>query len=119
MAIDFGLGSQQPLVEDKAVDLYVLERAFLSTHPHSRALVSESVNAWGAWLLLLGVRTQGIGRSVDGWINQRVSVSLDADLTTSFPLHVIVSLVFRSTRSCPPMARVAVAVQEEWRRERS
>lgn len=41
MAIDFGLGSQKPLVEDKAVDLYVLERAFLSTHPHSQALVSR------------------------------------------------------------------------------
>lgn len=39
MAIDFGLGFQQPLAEDKAVDLYVLERAFLSTHPHSQALV--------------------------------------------------------------------------------
>ena len=39
VAIDFGLGFQQPLAEDKAVDLYVLERAFLSTHPHSQALV--------------------------------------------------------------------------------
>jgi TP53 regulating kinase-like protein len=30
--IDFGLASVASLVEDKAVDLYVLERAFLSTH---------------------------------------------------------------------------------------
>ncbi|KNZ63349.1 uncharacterized protein VP01_1156g6 [Puccinia sorghi] len=30
--IDFGLSSVTSLVEDKAVDLYVLERAFLSTH---------------------------------------------------------------------------------------
>ncbi|KAG0143889.1 hypothetical protein CROQUDRAFT_65711 [Cronartium quercuum f. sp. fusiforme G11] len=32
--IDFGLSFVSSLVEDKAVDLYVLERAFLSTHPH-------------------------------------------------------------------------------------
>lgn len=38
--IDFGLGMTQPSVEDRAVDLYVLERAFLSTHPGSDGLVS-------------------------------------------------------------------------------
>lgn len=31
--IDFGLSTQQASVEDKAVDLYVLERAISSTHP--------------------------------------------------------------------------------------
>jgi len=31
--IDFGLGYQESLAEDKAVDLYVLERALISTHP--------------------------------------------------------------------------------------
>ncbi|KAM0752412.1 hypothetical protein T439DRAFT_355264 [Meredithblackwellia eburnea MCA 4105] len=31
--IDFGLSSTSPLPEDRAVDLYVLERAFTSTHP--------------------------------------------------------------------------------------
>ncbi|KAK9376305.1 uncharacterized protein V1513DRAFT_439944 [Lipomyces chichibuensis] len=31
--IDFGLAQQSTLPEDKAVDLYVLERAFISTHP--------------------------------------------------------------------------------------
>uniref|UniRef100_A0A060T423 EKC/KEOPS complex subunit BUD32 n=1 Tax=Blastobotrys adeninivorans TaxID=409370 RepID=A0A060T423_BLAAD len=31
--IDFGLGSHSGLPEDKAVDLYVLERAVISTHP--------------------------------------------------------------------------------------
>jgi TP53 regulating kinase and related kinases len=41
--IDFGLGMMQPTVEDKAVDLYVLERAFLSTHPDSSSLVRKSV----------------------------------------------------------------------------
>jgi TP53 regulating kinase-like protein len=38
--IDFGLSYTSSLAEDKAVDLYVLERAFLSTHPSSVALIS-------------------------------------------------------------------------------
>ncbi|BES94938.1 RIO1 family [Nesidiocoris tenuis] len=33
--IDFGLSSVSTLAEDKAVDLYVLERALISTHPGS------------------------------------------------------------------------------------
>lgn len=44
--IDFGLGSMQSIVEDKAVDLYVLERAFLSTHPDSEILVAEALRAY-------------------------------------------------------------------------
>lgn len=31
--IDFGLSYVKSSAEDKAVDLYVLERAFISTHP--------------------------------------------------------------------------------------
>lgn len=31
--IDFGLSSTSSLPEDRSVDLYVLERAFSSTHP--------------------------------------------------------------------------------------
>ena len=37
--IDFGLGLINAIIEDKAVDLYVLERAFASTHPNSEELV--------------------------------------------------------------------------------
>lgn len=37
--IDFGLANSQPLPEDKAVDLYVMERAFNSTHINSEILV--------------------------------------------------------------------------------
>ncbi len=37
--IDFGLSYHSTLVEDKAVDLYVLERAFVSTHPRLGANV--------------------------------------------------------------------------------
>ncbi|KAH9906875.1 protein kinase [Xylariomycetidae sp. FL2044] len=36
--IDFGLASQSQSDEDRAVDLYVLERAFASTHPRAQAL---------------------------------------------------------------------------------
>ncbi|KAF9976467.1 TP53 regulating kinase [Actinomortierella ambigua] len=36
--IDFGLSYVSNLVEDKAVDLYVLERAFSSTHPNTEAM---------------------------------------------------------------------------------
>ena len=46
MVIDFGLGYVQALPEDKAVDLYVLERAMHSTHPNAQPLVSVFV-----WLL--------------------------------------------------------------------
>jgi TP53 regulating kinase-like protein len=53
LLIDFGLATsinnstsgnlnkQQNNAEEKAVDLYVLERAFLSTHPESEMLVEE------------------------------------------------------------------------------
>lgn len=40
--IDFGLASQSSMAEDKAVDLYVLERAIQSTHP----IHSEKYNGW-------------------------------------------------------------------------
>lgn len=40
--IDFGLGSTSNLVEDKGVDLYVLERAILSTH----SSYAEKYNEW-------------------------------------------------------------------------
>ncbi|KAI8092156.1 TP53 regulating kinase [Gilbertella persicaria] len=39
--IDFGLSSTSTLIEDKAVDLYVLERAFASTHPQTEALFEK------------------------------------------------------------------------------
>lgn len=45
--IDFGLAFQSGLVEDKAVDLYVLERAFASTHPESEPLFTSVLAAYG------------------------------------------------------------------------
>ncbi|KAJ1497833.1 TP53 regulating kinase, partial [Coelomomyces lativittatus] len=41
--IDFGLAYTSTLVEDKAVDLYVLEKAILSTHPVLAAELMESI----------------------------------------------------------------------------
>lgn len=44
--IDFGLANSQPLPEDKAVDLYVMERAFNSSHIQSETLVNEILRAY-------------------------------------------------------------------------
>jgi TP53 regulating kinase and related kinases len=45
--IDFGLASQSSHDEDRAVDLYVLERAFGSTHPRAERLFKEVLSAYG------------------------------------------------------------------------
>lgn len=44
--IDFGLSSVSTLAEDKGVDLYVLERAFLSTHPNTEALFQAMLTSY-------------------------------------------------------------------------
>ena len=44
--IDFGLSFQEGVAEDKGVDLYVLERAFLSTHPNTEELFAEIMEAY-------------------------------------------------------------------------
>lgn len=46
MLIDFGLAYTSTLVEDKAVDLYVLERAFVSTHPDSEPMFFAVLEAY-------------------------------------------------------------------------
>lgn len=47
--IDFGLASQSATQEeDRAVDLYVLERAFGSTHPKEEELFSVVLKAYGS-----------------------------------------------------------------------
>lgn len=45
--IDFGLAMQTVQEEDKAVDLYVLERAFGSTHPEAEEGFKEVLRAYG------------------------------------------------------------------------
>lgn len=44
--IDFGLGFAEGSPEDKGVDLYVLERAFLSTHPNMEQEFSEVMSGY-------------------------------------------------------------------------
>ncbi|KAN0066124.1 serine/threonine-protein kinase bud32 [Thecaphora frezii] len=46
--IDFGLSSVSAFPEDKAVDLYVLERAFASTHPASEDLFQTILDSYAA-----------------------------------------------------------------------
>ncbi|KAI8976377.1 hypothetical protein BD414DRAFT_524620 [Trametes punicea] len=48
--IDFGLAYTSTLVEDKAVDLYVLERAFASTHPQSEPLFAGVLKAYERYM---------------------------------------------------------------------
>ncbi|KAH3766599.1 BUD32 protein kinase [Pelomyxa schiedti] len=48
VAIDFGLSYVSSLIEDKAVDLYVLERAFLCTHPSSGPLFSQVLETYAS-----------------------------------------------------------------------
>ncbi|CCF40888.1 serine/threonine-protein kinase BUD32 [Colletotrichum higginsianum] len=44
--IDFGLASQSTSDEDRAVDLYVLERAFGSTHPRAEVYFRDVLDAY-------------------------------------------------------------------------
>ena len=45
--IDLGLASGSIQDEDRAVDLYVLERAFGSTHPRAECLFKEVLEEYG------------------------------------------------------------------------
>ncbi|KAH8424341.1 serine/threonine protein kinase BUD32 [Aspergillus melleus] len=72
--IDFGLASQSVQPEDRAVDLYVLERAFASTHPRTEPFFeevlvgyAESYKGAGATLKRLEeVRLRGRKRTMIG-----------------------------------------------------
>lgn len=46
--IDFGLSYSSALPEDKGVDLYVLEKAFLSTHPSTEELFQKLLESYQA-----------------------------------------------------------------------
>lgn len=66
--IDFGLSSYSALVEDKAVDLYVLERALISTHPQYSELYNE-------WLLEGYYDLYSARKKINGWqdVERRLS----------------------------------------------
>ena len=44
--IDFGLSYVSGKIEDKAVDIYVLKRAFISTHPGSEEIWEQILEAY-------------------------------------------------------------------------
>jgi len=44
--IDFGLGFAEGSPEDKGVDLYVLERALISTHPNTEFMFDAVINSY-------------------------------------------------------------------------
>ncbi|XP_027708119.1 EKC/KEOPS complex subunit TP53RK [Vombatus ursinus] len=46
--IDFGLSFISGLPEDKGVDLYVLEKAFLSTHPNTETLYQDLLKSYSS-----------------------------------------------------------------------
>ncbi|GAA6085297.1 EKC/KEOPS complex subunit TP53RK [Tachysurus ichikawai] len=46
LLIDFGLSFVSALPEDKGVDLYVLEKAFLSTHPNTETLFQKVLQSY-------------------------------------------------------------------------
>lgn len=46
--IDFGLSFISALPEDKGVDLYVLEKAFLSTHPNTETVFEAFLKSYSA-----------------------------------------------------------------------
>ncbi|TSU50021.1 TP53-regulating kinase [Bagarius yarrelli] len=48
LLIDFGLSFVSALPEDKGVDLYVLEKAFLSTHPNTETLFQKVLQSYTA-----------------------------------------------------------------------
>lgn len=72
--IDLGLASGSVQDEDRAVDLYVLERAFGSTHPRAECVFAEVLEAYGqsfkqapiALKRLEDVRMRGRKRSMIG-----------------------------------------------------
>ena len=73
--IDFGLSFSDGLAEDKGVDLYVFERALLSTHPNTEKLFDAVIKTYqeenkaeaqGVILKLEEVRMRGRKRTMVG-----------------------------------------------------
>lgn len=64
--IDFGLTSASIADEDKAVDLYVLERAFSATHPAAEPLFQEVLRAYGETGKDGGKGAKGVLKRLEG-----------------------------------------------------
>jgi len=63
---------QQHSAEEKAVDLYVLERAFLSTHPESEPLVEEVLKGYREFFEGLGSNNDGSSEGVYGHVAKAI-----------------------------------------------
>lgn len=78
MLIDFGLSYHSTLVEDKAVDLYVLERAFASTHPDSEPMFSSVLSAYERQV---GKEWPALRRRLDDGKDHYIQLLKTSDLT--------------------------------------
>jgi len=63
---------QQHSAEEKAVDLYVLERAFLSTHPESEPLVEEVLKGYREFFEGLGSNNDGSTEGTYGHVAKAI-----------------------------------------------
>lgn len=96
MLIDFGLSYISTLWEDKAVDLYVLERAFSSTHPGSAGLFEGVLSAYAKGM---GKEWKEVGRRLE---DGAFSLSLPLSLSCESFAHLRVPLLTRliSSSAC-------------------
>jgi TP53 regulating kinase and related kinases len=87
LLIDFGLAYTSTLVEDKAVDLYVLERAFASTHPESEPMFTRVLEAYARQL---GKKhwEKVENRLKDGLLSPAAFYIWESLLTSSFPVRL-------------------------------
>lgn len=70
--IDFGLSSVSAFAEDKAVDLYVLERAFASTHPASEGLFKTILDSYAEEVTARSSgKSRGKGGKLSKWEETR------------------------------------------------
>lgn len=60
--IDFGLSSFEASAEDKGVDLYVLERAFLSSHPNTQEVFNVILRTYCSVMNNAGVCREVISK---------------------------------------------------------
>ncbi|SNX81453.1 related to p53-related protein kinase [Melanopsichium pennsylvanicum] len=89
--IDFGLSSVSSFAEDKAVDLYVLERAFASTHPSSERLYQTILESYSEEVTQRSKgKAKGKGGKLDKWEETRRKLEEVATTLLSFrPTHAL------------------------------
>ena len=58
--IDFGLSFVSGKIEDKAVDIYVLKRAFISTHPGSEQVFDKVLEEYKVHMTRDNAKDKGL-----------------------------------------------------------